>query len=165
MKISLSFCRGYVRYAMLAFLLSGTVGTLMAQPPVLLTQPNPPQANQPFAATLRIPIAFRALGVDPVPAVQIAGNTIRIPFDMSCPFLCAPVNGTVDYPFQMPALPAGNYSLIFFVEDDEDAPHVAELPLSVVAGAPQPSAVPGLGKYLVMSLALLLAFFARRRLV
>ena len=113
---------------MLAAMLLFGASTAFAQPPVLLTQPTPVLAGQPFEATLRIVDVWR-VGVEKQPTIEIVGNTIRIPFNTLCPFLCPPTQAVREYPFQMPALPAGSYTVVFHDLVGNPAPVVAEVSL------------------------------------
>lgn len=143
-------------------LLSFSVGA-PAQPPVLLTEPASPIAGQPFAATLRM-VDRKRLGISQHPTIEIVGNTIRIPFNTSCPFLCPPIEILRDYGFQMPALPAGTYTVVFYEHLGDPASIIAQMPLNV-SGAPLAMPVPAVDSFAVALLIMLLLVVAKRRKV
>lgn len=79
-----------------------------APPPTLTTNPSPAPANQPFEAVFHIYYAVSAFGVQEED-IQVDGNTITVPFNHSCGFICPGPTLYAAYPFQMPALPPGIY--------------------------------------------------------
>lgn len=109
------------------------------------TTPNPPPADQEFAATLRILVNPGVWGIWPgegqVPSnIQIDGNLIRIPFDIGCGFICPPSEPAyTNFPFVMPALPIGAYVIQFVDSPTPPASVYAEFNITVGYGEVAPS--------------------------
>ena len=130
--------------------------------PTLTTTPNPPPADQEFAATFYFSANPAASGFwgEAHPPSQINGNVITIAFDEGCGFLCPP--GEPEYrafPFTMPALPAGNYVVRFAAGLDSTSNVLAEFDINVGNGVVGPVAlhVGGTGSLLLAALMILLA--------
>lgn len=129
-----------IRYpAILSFLLlvcTSAIAFAQSMPPSFTMTPNPPPADQQFAAALRIFVnpATDGLFSEGSPLqTQIDGNVIDILFDMGCGNLLCPPEGPVyvNYPFLMPALPAGPHVVRFVGGFGAQFPVYAEFNITV----------------------------------
>ncbi len=135
-------------------------------PPTLTTLPSPPPANQAFSAVYSVHTYANAFGFStlggPPPAIQVTGNTILVPFSHGCGFICQPGLVLRSFPFQMPPLPAGTYTVLF----NPSTVFAAEFELVVGGGIDSATPVPGPSPVVLMLLAaaiLLLAGFRLRQ--
>jgi hypothetical protein len=160
--------RAGVRTAVLALALAVStpvMAPVAAQPVAgasLVTTPDPPRAGQPFTAVFTLMASPGTVGfwTNP-PPIAVDGNTIVVPFDVGCGFLCPPGMVLRSFQFPMPALAAGTYDVVF----GSTTSPVARFDLAVVSGAPAAAiAAPGPGSALLLVLASTLLLLARRRL-
>lgn len=137
------------------FALWASLAIAQAQPSTFATSPSPALANQPFAATFSTTTNPTAVGIWGNPQLQISGNTITIPFDYGCGFLC-PGGGPAfkAFPFFMPALPAGAYVIRFV--DASFSNLIAQFDLPIVDAPVASASVPALSPLLLALLALIL---------
>ena len=136
----------------ISLVLFWTTAIAFAQPPypaAFWTTPNPPSADQEFAATLRILVNPATAGFwnnENPPLHRIDGNIVEVVFDMGCGWLCPPGDHTfVNYPFTMPPLPAGPYVVRFVGSLTSPSPVYAEFNITIGGGGPTPSTALPLG--------------------
>lgn len=133
-----------------------------ATPPSFSTNPSPPPPDQQFSAVLRIHVNPWTIGFwEELPLMSnINGNVVEILFDTGCGFLCPPFDPEYqDYPFTMPALPAGNYVVRFVGAFGQPDPPYAQFDLAVGNGAQTAASLPVGGAWSIL-LAALLALFS-----
>ena len=124
--------------------------------PALATTPSPAPANRPFRAAFSFTWFPGAFGVTAGNPIMVSGNTITVPFDLGCGFICPGGQSYSAFAFDMPALAAGSYR-VRMVDAVNPNQMLAEFPL--VVGVTD---VPASGSVSLMLLILVLFLAAAR---
>lgn len=136
----------------------------------LTTDPSPPPADQEFAAVFHTVANVAAAGFwgETHPPSQIDGNTITFQFDEGCGWTCQSAElQNRQFPFTMPALPAGDYVVRFAATFSSPTVVYGEFNINVgnggnggVVSTPLP-----IGGYWTVIFAVLIALMAGARLL
>ncbi len=124
-------------------------------PPEFRTIPTPAPPDQPFNAVFSVYTFSSSFGIWNPPIIEISGNQLTVLFDHGCGFICPGGMSYREFPFLMPSLPAGTYTIAFV--EGETGPTIAEFDFTVAVGAPEPHAAPGPGIWALMLLTLAIA--------